>query len=149
MVVRMDEITTSRLAQLFDTTPKTIADLGKRAIIKRASGRGRWLLQASVSGYCQHLREQAAGRGGDTGADVRARLGAAQAQLTETKARQLAGALVEVAEVESYWRAKLRAFRNRVLAIPSRVRDLSARQSVMLTQELRAALTELADDKGA
>jgi hypothetical protein len=33
-----------------------------------------------------------------------------------------------------------------VLAIPSRVKDLSARQSVSLTQELRAALTELADD---
>jgi hypothetical protein len=32
------------------------------------------MLQASVSGYCQHLREQAAGRGGEAGADVRARL---------------------------------------------------------------------------
>ena len=31
----------------------------------------------------------------------------------------MAGELVEVAEVETFWRAKLKAFRNRVLAIPS------------------------------
>jgi hypothetical protein len=39
----------------------------------------------------------------------------------------------------------MKAFRARVLAIPDRTRDLSARQSVALVQELRAALTELAD----
>jgi hypothetical protein len=39
----------------------------------------------------------------------------------------------------------LRFFRNRILAIPTRLKDLTARQSVTLTQELRAALTELAD----
>jgi hypothetical protein len=32
-------------------------------------------------------------------------------------------------------------------AVPSRVRDLIARQSVSLTQELRAVLTELADSR--
>jgi len=31
---RMDEITTARLAQLFDTTTKTVADLGKRVALK-------------------------------------------------------------------------------------------------------------------
>lgn len=108
-----DEITTGRLAALLDVTPKTIADLAKGGIIERA-GRGRWLIEASVRGYCQHLREQAAGRGGNAGADVRARLGAAQAQLTETRAKQLSGELVEVAEVESFWRSKLKAFRNRI-----------------------------------
>jgi hypothetical protein len=30
----MDEITTARLAQLFDTTTKTVADLGKRVALK-------------------------------------------------------------------------------------------------------------------
>jgi len=29
----MDEITTARLAQLFDTTTKTVADLGKRVAL--------------------------------------------------------------------------------------------------------------------
>lgn len=65
--------------------------------------------------------------------------------MTEAKAKQLAGELVEAAEVEALWTSKLKLFRNRILAIPSRLKDLSARQSVSLTQELRAALTELAD----
>jgi phage terminase Nu1 subunit (DNA packaging protein) len=77
---------------------------------------------------------------------LRARLGQAQADLAEAKAAQLRGETLPVAEIEKLWTSKLRAFRNRVLAIPSRIKDLSARQSVSLTQELRAALTELADD---
>jgi hypothetical protein len=39
-------------------------DLAKRGIVKRGERKGTYALQASVSGYCQHLREQAAGRGG-------------------------------------------------------------------------------------
>jgi hypothetical protein len=54
---------------------------------------------------------------------------------------------VPVAEVEAFWRGKLKSFRNRILAVPSRVRDLTAWQNVMLTHEIRAALTQLADDK--
>jgi hypothetical protein len=55
-------------------------------------------------------------------------LGAAQADLTETEAKQLRGTLVEASEVEILSRAKLKAFRNRVLAIPHRVEYLSARR---------------------
>ena len=125
-----DKITTDALAKLFDVTPKTIADLAKRGVIQRAS-RGRWLLEASVSSYCRHLP----------------RLGAAQADLAAEKVKQMRGETLPTAEVEAFWRGKLRAFRNRILAIPNRLRGLSARQNVALAQELRAALTELADDK--
>ncbi|MGC2410620.1 MAG: MBL fold metallo-hydrolase [Methyloceanibacter sp.] len=58
------------------------------------------------------------------------------------------GELIEVEAVESFWRGKLKGFRNRVLAIPHRVEYLSARQTLTLTQELRACLDELADDGG-
>jgi hypothetical protein len=61
------------------------------------------------------------------------------------KAKRLSGELVEASEVETFWRTKLKAFRNRVLAIPHRVKYLSARQSVMLSQELRDAVEELAN----
>jgi len=145
----MDEITTTRLAKLFDTTPKTVPDLGKRGIIEKGEKRGTWLLQPSVAGYVRHLRAEAAGRGGEEGATARARLGEAQADLATTRAAKLRGELVETDAVEKLWTSKLRAFRNRVLSVPGRVRDLSAGQNVSLTQELRAALTELADDKGA
>jgi phage terminase Nu1 subunit (DNA packaging protein) len=97
--------------------------------------------------YCHHLRDMAAGRGGEHAAEARARLGQAQADLAEAKAAQLRGETLPVAEIEKLWTSKLRGFRNRVLAIPSRVKDLSARQRASLTQELRAALTELADGR--
>jgi phage terminase Nu1 subunit (DNA packaging protein) len=68
-----EEITTGNLARLFDVTAKTIAELAKRNIITKGSKRGTWDTWDSVNGYVKHLREEAAGRGGDTGADVRAR----------------------------------------------------------------------------
>jgi phage terminase Nu1 subunit (DNA packaging protein) len=143
-----DEIPTARLAQLFSVTPKTIADLGKRDIIVKGKKRGSWLLWDSVSGYVKHLREEAAARGEEEVAQARARLGQTQAELATTKAK-LRGELVETDAVEKLWTSKLRAFRNRISSIPGRVQYLSARQTVVLQQELRAALDELADDKGA
>jgi phage terminase Nu1 subunit (DNA packaging protein) len=114
--------------------------------IVRGAKRGSYAIE-SVPRYCQHLREMAAGRGGEAGASAREGLGQAQATLAETKAKQLAGELVEASEVEKLWTSKLRSFRNRILAIPSRLKDLSARHSASLTNELRACLTELAEDK--
>lgn len=122
-------------------------DLAKRGIVVRGRKRGTYAVEASVSGYCHHLRDMAAGRGGEHAAEARARLGQAQADLAEAKAAQLRGETLPVAEIEKLWTSKLRAFRNRVLAIPSRVKDLSARQRASLTQEVRAALTELADGR--
>ena len=111
-----DAITTARLAQLFNVTPKSIADLGTRGIIEREPKRGTWWLQASVSGYCRHLREQAAGSGGDAGADARSRLGEAQASLAEARAERMRGE-----EVAALWTRKLKGFRARILAIPERL----------------------------
>ncbi len=141
----MTEISTSELAKLLDTTRKTIADLGKREIIVSAGKRGRWQLEASVGGYVRHLREVAAGRGGNDGGQARARLGAAQADLAEAKAAQLRGELVEASEVEAKWSSVCRAIRTRVLAVADRMRDLPARQHVKLSTELREALSDLSD----
>ena len=138
----MEEITAGRLAQLLGVTPRTITELAKDGVLMRGKKRGSYDLQASVSGYCHHLRSMAAGRGGEAGQTARERLGSAQATLAEAKAAQIRG---ETAEVEDFWRSKLKAFRNRVLAIPHRVEYLSARQTLTLTQELRACLDELAD----
>src|SRR5512135_11532 len=142
----MTEIATGELAELFDVTAKTIADLARRGIIVSAGKRGRWLLQPSVSGYVRHLREEAAGRGGEADADVRARLASAQADLAAEKVKAMRGETLPTAEVEALWTSKLRAFRNRILGIPQKVQNLSARQTVVLMQELRAALDELADE---
>jgi phage terminase Nu1 subunit (DNA packaging protein) len=142
------ELSSSAMQKLLGVGKVQLKELAKADIAVRGEKRGTYVLE-TVTRYCAHLREQASARGGEAGVSARERLGAAQAALAEAKAGQLRGELVEVAEVESFWRTKLKAFRNRVLAIPSRVRDLSARQNVTLTQELRAALIELADDKAA
>ena len=143
----MTEITTGGLARLFDTTPKTIGELAKRAIIMSAGKRGRWQLEPSVGGYVRHLREVAAGRGGNDGGQVRARPGAAQADLAEAKAAKLRGELVEADAVEAKWSSACRAIRSRVLAVADRMRDLPARQHVKLSRELRDALTDLSEGK--
>lgn len=47
-----------------------------------------------------------------------------QADLTEAKAKQLAGELVEVEAVERLWTSKLKTFRARLLSIGDRLRSL-------------------------
>ena len=144
-----EEIASGVVQRLLGVGKVALNDLAKRGIVVRGGKRGTYDLEASVSGYCGHLRAMAAGRGGDAGADARARLGQAQATLAEAKAGVISGELVEADKVETFWRTKLKAFRNRILAVPGRVRDLPARQSVLLGQELRSALTDLADDRVA
>jgi phage terminase Nu1 subunit (DNA packaging protein) len=143
-----NELTSSALRRLLGINKSVLSELVSRGIVKHGDKRNTYAIE-SVASYCQHLREIAAGRGGEDVAAARARLGSAQARLAETKAKQRSGELVETTEVETFWRTKLKAFRNRVLAIPHRVEYLSARQTLTLTQELRACLDELADDKAA
>lgn len=134
------------MQKLLGVNKVALNDLAKRGIVKRGRKNGTYVLESSVRAYCKHLRSMAAGRGGEAAASARERLGQAQAALAEVKAQQLAGELIKASEVEKVWTSKLRSFRNRILAIPHRVEYLSARQTMVLTQELRSALDELADD---
>jgi hypothetical protein len=54
---------------------RALSELTQKGIVVRGKKRGSYLLQASVSGYCHHLREIAAARGGEAGASARERLG--------------------------------------------------------------------------
>ena len=69
---------------------------------------------------------------------------AAGAPIAEAKAAKISGETVEVSEVESFWKAKLRVFRARVLGVGDRLRHLPSKDHVRLVQELRSALDELA-----
>jgi hypothetical protein len=71
---------------------------------------------------------------------------AEQADLANTCAAKVRGELVHASDIEKLWASKLRALHNRLLGIPHRVQYLSARQTVVLMQELRDALNVLADD---
>jgi phage terminase Nu1 subunit (DNA packaging protein) len=80
------DVTSADLCRLLALSRQALSKLDKRGIIHRAS-RGRWNFEASVAGYVKHLRAEAAGRGGEAGADVRAKLASAQADLAAEKVK--------------------------------------------------------------
>ena len=127
---------------------RTLRDLATRGIVVRASQRNLYNFPASTQKYCAHLREQAAGRAGD-----------AQAGLTSERARQAKEAadaqamknaitrseLIPVGTVHATWTGILTDVRSAILAVPSRLPELSRAQAEMVDRELRAALERLAD----
>jgi hypothetical protein len=75
--LQMDsEITSSVMQKLIGVNKVTLNDLAKRGIVMRGERKGTYKLAPSVSGYCEYLRAMAARRGGESGAEARARLGA-------------------------------------------------------------------------
>ena len=60
------EVTSAALQRLLGINKSVLPDLVAREIVKPGTKpgrkRGSYMLGASVSGYCQHLREQASGR---------------------------------------------------------------------------------------
>ena len=103
------EVTTAELARLLVVSRRNFPDLAERKIIVPGFAQGTYALEPSVSGYAKQLRRLAQGRQGT-------------------------GETLSTAEVEALWRGKLRAFHNRILAMPHRVPYLSARQTVVLTR---------------
>jgi hypothetical protein len=103
-----DEITSGAMQKLIGVNRVALNDLAKRGIVKRGERKGTYAVEASVTAFCQHLRSMAASRGGEAGADVRARLGAAQADLAAEKVKAMRGEVLPTAEVEALWRGKLR-----------------------------------------
>ena len=70
-------VTQARFGELVGVSQQAVSELARRKIILDGASAGEWLLA-----YCGHLREMAAGRGGDGGADLvteRARLAREQA----------------------------------------------------------------------
>ena len=137
------EITSAAMQKLLGIGKVALNDLAKRGIAVRGEKRGTYRIE-TVTRYCEHLRKTCAGRGGEAAEEI----GQAQAALAGAKVAQLRSELVEADAVEKLWTSRLQAFRNRILGVPQRVQYLSARQTVVLQQELRAALDELADEAG-
>lgn len=113
------EVTSAALQRLLGINKSVLGELVEKGIAVRGAKRGSHRLE-TVTRYCAHLRDMAGARGGEEAAQARVRLGQAQAALAEAKAAQLRSELVETDAVEKLWTSKLRAFRNRILAIPPR-----------------------------
>jgi hypothetical protein len=58
------EISSGDLGRLIDMNRSTLRGLAKRGIVEPGARKGTYALEASVSGYCDHLRRLAQGRHG-------------------------------------------------------------------------------------
>lgn len=145
------QVTGKVLANVLGVADRTLRDLAERGLVVKA-GRGSYELAASVRRYCEHLREIAAGRGGEAGVlDLtaeRARLAKEQADAQAIKNATLRGELLPAADVERRWREVLAGVRSRMLAVPSRTRQalahLTATEVAVIDREVRDALGEAA-----
>jgi DNA-binding IclR family transcriptional regulator len=102
------ETTAADLCRLLGVPRKTLSDLAKRGILVKGEKRGSYLLQPSVTGYCQHLRAHATLRDDQ---DV---------VVTQAYPAQLHSETIPVANVEKRWTTKLWSFRKRMFRISNR-----------------------------
>ena len=113
-------VSAATVAGYLGISARAVADLGKRGIAVKA-GPGCWRLRESVSRYCDDLRRQAKGKGGESAAAERGRLASAQADLVALRVAKQRGGLLDAREVEREWTDVLRVVRSGMLALPSRV----------------------------
>lgn len=142
----------AELAGFLGVSRRSISEFAERGIIERTA-RNRFSLQRSVKLYCEHLRNVAAGRGGDGTQELtseRARLAREQADGTALKNAVVRRELVLTSDVEREWSTVCRKARNALLAVTSRVRQtlphLTGYDVAQIDREIRDALTGLGQD---
>lgn len=140
-------IATADLCDLWGIQPGQLTALVRRGIAVRI-GHGAYDMVASTHGYIGHLREVAAGRGGEDHqlklTQERARLASEQADSQALKNAELRGELVRVDDVEREWTGIMRGVRSEILAVPARLRgEIGADAVAAMDRELRTALQTL------
>jgi phage terminase Nu1 subunit (DNA packaging protein) len=105
------EIASAALQRLLGINKSVLGGLAAKGIAVWGNKRGSYRVE-TITRYCEHLREMASARGCERAEDARARLGQAQASLTEARAAALRGETSATAEDGAFWRGMLRAFRN-------------------------------------
>lgn len=114
-----------RFAQLVGVSQQAISERVASGVLPAGGTLGEWLLA-----YCERLRTEAAGRGGDDQAALtraRTREAEASAELKVLQIMERSRQLVPVAEIEPQLQAMVAAARSELLALPD-----------ALTHELRA-----------
>lgn len=141
------------LAAALGVSARMVRELDQRGLVSK-TGPGRYLLFDSVRRYCDHLRKTASGRGGEDSVQSltveRARLAREQADSHALKNATLRRDLVSLPEVETEWSGLAHRLRSGLLAVPSRVRQMSphfsAHDVATIDREIRDVLTGFADD---
>ena len=149
----VNRIATADLCDLWGIQPGQLTALVRRGTAIRI-GHGAYDLVASTQNYIGHLREVAAGRGGEEHqlklTQERARLASEQADAQALKNAELRGEVVRADETERAWTDVLRRVRGEIMAVPARLRpDMTPAAADALDRELRAALASLGGENGA
>lgn len=119
--------------------------------------KGKYDLWTSITNYLAHLRETAAGRGGEAGVlDLtaeRARLAKEQADGHQLKNEVTRGQMVLADDVARVWADEERAIRAAMLSVPNRIQmeDTGFTRSdiAMIDRAIRDVLTEVGHDNDA
>lgn len=129
-----------------------VSETKARTVGVKLDGRGRFDVRATVRTYGDRLREQAgrAGRPSESGDTYalkveKLRLTAAQREAQEMKNAVARGELVSAEDAQRTWTSILVDVRAALLAIPSRLPELTPEQKVQVDLELRLALERLAN----
>jgi len=132
---------------------KVIGDEAKRGVLFKA-GHGAYFWRKSIASYCQHLRDIIANRRDPSGQSTVAAnvsLKAAQERLTQIRADQLMGKLIQIDELEAAWADVMVNIRQTVMSIPGRMRfglpHMTAHDQQVLEGICRDVLEEVASGK--
>lgn len=152
--VNNEVVSAKALGQWLDVTDRMVREYADKGIVIR-SGRGKYLLQESVTNLVKHLREVSAGRGGETQildlTAERARLAKEQADAQALKNAQLRGELVHSDAVQAEWTDMIRLMRSNMLAVPARCRQrnngFGPAETDLIRREITEALEAIANDR--
>lgn len=142
------ELKTAQLALLLGLTTRRVNQLAEEGVLVRR-GHGTFDGPASIQAFVS----QASNRGKEKDAAIdkereEARLKKEQADTQELKNAKLRKELLPVGEVSRVWSEQIASIRSGLLAVVSRVRQrisLSAEDAIILDEEIRDAMTKLAD----
>lgn len=141
-------LTTAQLGGLLGLTTRRVNQLAEEGIAVRIK-HGVFDGPASIQAYLNHVSNRAKDKeAAIDGERESARLKKEQADTQELKNAKLRLELLPVEEVSRVWSEQISSIRSGLLAVVSRVRQrisLSAEDAVVLDEEIRDAMTKLAD----
>ena len=145
-----DNPTQVEIARHLDMSDRNLRDVLNK--IDKSSSKNT--MEEIRVGYIQHLREQAAGRGGDDQVSLtkaRTREAEASASLKELMIAEKAGQLVPMDEIEPGWAALIVAARTELLILPDKLAmEVKTRYGIdidpaLIEERIHESLQHLAD----
>ncbi|HEY8214321.1 MAG TPA: hypothetical protein VIG36_09365 [Methylocystis sp.] len=147
-----EQVSAAVVANWTQCDERTVREYAERGVITRVA-RGKYALKTCVQAISRHLREVAAGRGGEAaGLELsaeRARLAKEQADGQAIKNATLRGELIEADIVERRWADILSSVKAQMLGIPSELAQalphLTRHDLDEIDRVIRDALTRAAE----